>query len=150
QAKEKIDVVGFAPTHQIFAAKAAVAAQQDRHAGPLLPKLSHDPLDVRQAAGRGVDVAGPQERGQRVIAAENVQRQITIIAIVAVKKPPQLLAVNGGVGSIEIEDDAVWTRGTLAEKRIDKEVLHLGQIADDFLVAAVLIGADGCEFESIE
>src|SRR5947209_9495371 len=41
-------------------------------------------------------------------AAEDVQRQIAIAIVVAVKEPPLLMPVQRIVGGIEIEDDLLW------------------------------------------
>src|SRR5450759_2806365 len=44
QAEHVIDAVRLAPTHQLVVGKSAVAAQDDAHAWPASPDLSHDCL----------------------------------------------------------------------------------------------------------
>jgi hypothetical protein len=40
-----------------------------------------------------------------LITAEHIERQETIFIVIAMKEPLFLIAVNGNVGGIEIEDD---------------------------------------------
>lgn len=55
----------------------------------------------RSAYGLPGDIRGPQLGTQQVLAAEDVQRQVAVVAVVAVKEPPRLTAVDrvgGGIG----------------------------------------------------
>ena len=54
---------------------------------------------------RTVDVRGPQKGAQKKTAAENVQRQKTVVAIIAPVESAFLLAVNGIVRRVEVEYD---------------------------------------------
>ncbi len=49
----------------------------------------------------------PQPRTQHLLSAENVERQIAIVVVVAVEEPAFLLAVQRQVGGVDIEDDLV-------------------------------------------
>jgi hypothetical protein len=48
-------------THQVLAAEAAVAAHHDAHVRPVAADVGHDPRQVLEQPGRGVDVRGPQQ-----------------------------------------------------------------------------------------
>ena len=52
----------------------------------------------------GVDVAGPQVGHQQLVAAEDVQRQEAVMIVVAVEEAALLVAVDGVVGGVEVED----------------------------------------------
>ena len=46
QTEQKVDAVGLAPAHQLLAAEAGIAAQQNAHARPARPNLRDDPGDL--------------------------------------------------------------------------------------------------------
>ncbi len=45
-----------------------------------------------------------------MLAAEDVQRQVTIILVVAVKEPTRLVAVNQVIRRVQVQDDALRWR----------------------------------------
>ena len=47
----------------------------------------------------------PQPRAQYMLAAENIQRQIAVVVVVAVEEAPFLLAVQRQIGRVHIQDD---------------------------------------------
>ena len=47
----------------------------------------------------------PQLGAQQMLAAEDVQRQIAVIIVVAVEEPPFLVAVQRIVRGIQVQDD---------------------------------------------
>ena len=55
--------------------------------------------------GGRVDVGAPQLGRQQMRAAEDVQRQIAVAVIVAMKEATFLMPVQRIVGGVEIEDD---------------------------------------------
>jgi hypothetical protein len=46
QAEHIVDMILFAPAHQVFAAEAGVGAEHDLHPRPALPQLRHDTADL--------------------------------------------------------------------------------------------------------
>jgi hypothetical protein len=108
----------LAPRHDRLAAEAGVAAHEDAHVRPLLAQHRHDALELVNGAGRSVDVGPPQPGHQQVVAAEDVERQVAVVAVVAVEEVPFLLAVQRVVGGVEVEHDLLGSRG----KRLDEHV----------------------------
>ena len=56
QAEQEVDAVDLAPTHQLLAAEAGVAAKQNAHVRPTRPDLRDDPRDLLLRARTPVDV----------------------------------------------------------------------------------------------
>ncbi|HEX4793922.1 MAG TPA: hypothetical protein VH370_09030 [Humisphaera sp.] len=122
---ETRNLVPLAPAHDVIAAESAVAADDDLYRRPRLADALCDPLDLRQCTGRCVYVAGPQAGAQYVLAAENVQWQETVIAVVAVKEGPQLIAMHRIIRRVQVQHDP---RGRLAlrrQKLLDQQVLDV-------------------------
>ncbi len=61
QAKEEINVMILAPTHQRFAAETAVATHHDVHVRPMLPHIRDDALQMLEQPDRLVKVGRPQQ-----------------------------------------------------------------------------------------
>jgi hypothetical protein len=95
QPEQKLYAIIFAPTHQLVPAEAGVSAQDDLHFRPGQPDLRDDSADFRKTAERGVVMGFPQPRSQNMLSAEDVQWQITIVAVIAVEEPPFLVACKG-------------------------------------------------------
>ena len=59
-------------------------------------------------------LAAAQLGCQQVLAAEDVERQVAVAIVIAVKEPAFLMAVQRVVGGIEIEDDLLrWLADAL-------------------------------------
>src|SRR5512135_3941577 len=85
-----------------------------------------------------------------MIAAENVQRKEAIVLVVAVKEPAQLMAVDGVVGGVEIQDDLIQRQGMGLEEQLDEEVLYGSRATDHLFVPAILVGPDRGKFQTVE
>lgn len=85
-----------------------------------------------------------------MIAAETIERQETVLVVVAVKEFAELVAVHRVVGGVEVEHDAFRRQDVLRQKGVDEKVLHGGELRGDLLVSAAGIGPDGREFQAIE
>src|SRR5262249_12844163 len=109
-----------------------------------------DPLQVLEQTGGRIDVRGPQQRQQRMIATENVQGQIAVFVVVAVEKTAQLMTVQRRVGGVRIENDPAGREQILLHEGLDQETLHRIQVADDFLVPTGAVSSDGSEFQAVE
>ena len=105
ETEDVVDPVRLAPAHQGLAGEAAVGAQEDPHPRPMLADLADDPPDLLDRTGTGVDVRPPELGREQVPAAEDVERQVAVAAIVAVEEPAFLMAVQRVVGSVEVEHD---------------------------------------------
>ena len=67
----------------------------------------------------GLSFANKSSRPQKIL-----QRQIAVAFVVAVEEPAFLLAMDGIVGRVEIEDDALRRRGLAFEKQTDEQLFH--------------------------
>ena len=74
--------------------------------GQSLTDVVHQAFHLRLAACRRILIGGPQTRTQQMLAAKDIQRQLTIAVVIAVKKAPFLVAVQGQIGHIQIQDKA--------------------------------------------
>ena len=139
--------MGLAPGHDLLAAEAAVGPQQDAHLRPSRPDLRNDPLQLRDGAKRSVVVGRAQLGRQQVLAAEDVQGQVTEFLVIAVEEAALLMAVQRVVGGVEIEGDLRRCRTVSVEKEVDEHGLDLGCIIADLVVARWLRPA---QFQSVE
>ena len=68
-------------------------------------------------------------------AAEDVQRQIAIAVIIAVKEAPFLMAVQRVVGGVEVENDLLGRLPMRFQEQIDKQCFDLAAIPGNAVVA---------------
>src|SRR5215467_11217764 len=68
-------------------------------------------------------------------AAEDVQRQIAIAVVIAVKEAALLVPVQRVVGGIEVENDSLGRLPVRVQKQIDKQRLDLGRVPANAVVA---------------
>ena len=97
------DPVVLAPAEHPPAAEPGVGAQHDLHLGPALAKRLHQHRQHRPGVLRPVDAARPQVRHQQVPAAEHVQRQVAVVAVVAVEEALLLSPVQARVRRVEVQ-----------------------------------------------
>jgi hypothetical protein len=147
QPEHVVDAVLLAPSHQLLAAEAGIGAQQDAGARPRLADLADDAGHLLDRAGGGVDVGAPQLGRQQVAAAEDVERQIAVAVIVAVEEAAFLMAVQGVVGGVEIEDNLLRRRPVRRQEQGDEQPLDRRRIVGDLVVARRRRTA---QFEAIE
>ena len=69
----------------------------------MLTQVGDNPLDFAECPGTGIAIGCAQTGTQQVIATEHIERQITVVAIVAVKETPFLFAVQRIVRGIQIQ-----------------------------------------------
>ena len=82
-------------------------------------------------------VRAPQFGRQQVIAAEHVERQVTVAIIISVEEAPLLASVDRIVGCVQVERDAGWRLGMSVLEQIDEGVLDGVGIVGDLMVAIV-------------
>ncbi len=76
QTEDIIDAVVLALGHQRLAGE--VSAQHDLDCRPARVDLPNDPLHLLERPGTGVDIGAPQLCRQKVVAAEDVERQVAV------------------------------------------------------------------------
>jgi hypothetical protein len=92
----------------------------------------------------------PQLGTQQMLAAEDVQRQVTVMLVVAVKETAQLMPVQRIVGRVQIQHDRLARLGGERQKRIDKPVFQLPMPRRDLLIAALRRSSHRRQFQAIE
>jgi hypothetical protein len=73
---------------------------------------------------------------QEMPAAEHVERQVAAAVGVTVKEPTLLMAVQGIVGRVEVEDDLLGRPSVRFEEKVDEQRLDRPRIVADLLVAS--------------
>ena len=68
--------------------------------------MRHDAGNLLLGAVGGILVGGAQFGGEQMPASEDVERQITVAVVVAVEMPALLLAVDGIVRGVQVDDHA--------------------------------------------
>ncbi len=74
-----------------------------------------------------------------MLAAEDVERQITVMAIIAVKETALLLAVEWVVGGIQIEHDLRRRIGVRFQKHLDQQAIDGFRLHHDLVIAFLLV-----------
>lgn len=145
QAEQVLDGVLLAPVHQFLTGEAGIGAQHDAQLGPALAQLAHDARDLLNRAGGGGDVGGPQLGAQQVIAAEDVERQVAVIAVIAMEEaaPPDCRAGDRRWRPDRARSLRAGPRarqGTSHEQRLDRR-----RIVADFVIARRLRPRISCD-----
>ena len=100
----------FTPAEQVIPAKARVGPDDDRDLRPALPNPADDPFQFLHRSRGPIDIGTPQPGAQQMLPREDVQREITVVAVVTVKEPAFLLAMDRVVGRIQIQHDLLGRR----------------------------------------
>ena len=147
QPEHKVHAVLLAPAHQLVAAEAGIAAQNDFHPRPRRPNLRHNSSNFLQTPERGIVIGFPQSRAQNVLAAKDIQRQIAILVVVAVEQPPFLFAVQRQVRGVHVQNNL--SRGVLMRF---KEHLHQQLVNPRFPKRDLLIAilSSGPQFHPVQ
>ena len=123
-----------------MAAKAAVGAENDLHPRPGPAQA----LDQQGQYGPGVfgvvDFAGAQIADQKLLAAENIERQKAVVVVIAVEKAAFLAAVDDIVGGVEIEHPLLGRLFVGGDKGVDHGFVHPPDITTS---GAVFQAAEG-------
>src|SRR5262249_1189579 len=107
----------------------------DAHLRPPLANLGDDASQFFDRTGRTVDIGWPQLGGQQVTPAKDIERQIAVTVVVAMKEPTLLLAVHWVVGGIQIDRDLAWVALVRLWEYIDKQLADGHRIVTDLMVA---------------
>ncbi len=85
----------------------------------------------------------------RCQAAEDVQRQVAVTAVVAMEEAPFLLAVQRVVGGVQIEDDLVRCLLVRLDEARDEQRLEGRRIVSNLVIARTVLGVGGM-FEPVQ
>ncbi len=150
QTEHIVNAIGFAPLHDRLAAKTRVSTNNDARLRPMLAYLSNNPAQFLHTARRPVLVRWTQSRTQQMLAAEDVQRQIAVAAVVAVKEAPFLLTVQRIVGGIQIQPDFFRGPRVRFDKQIDQQPVDTLSVGHDPLVTTPRSRFRTAQLQSIE
>lgn len=85
-----------------------------------------------------------------MLAAEDVQRQVAVAAVVAVKEAPRLIAVQAVVGGLELEYDPRRLPLLALDGEIHQCLVGRGEVESDLLVARGFAGIGGRSLQPVE
>src|SRR5262249_5466831 len=112
-------------------------AHQDADGGPGRAQLGDDAAQDVHGPQAGVDGAGtqPDGQGEAAVPLVDVQGQVLVLPEITVVATEGLVAVGGGIGGIDVEDQCRGRLRAGADKEID-------QVAVEDLQTLGLGGAD--------
>ena len=142
----------FDPGHQLVATKAAVAAHNDlRVLAEARANGGNDLLQGIERAVTAITIRGAQLRPERDVAAKAIERQVTVVAVVAVVEAPFLAAVNAVVGRVEIEHDDLALACDGLHALAQQQRFDLAGVRPDLARAAArLVGVLRAELQAVE
>lgn len=71
-----------------------------------------------------VDLGRAQVADQQLVAAKHIQRQETVVVVIAVEKPALLVAVHRVVGGVEVEDQLLGRCSMGRDKPLQKNLVY--------------------------
>src|SRR5262249_35233812 len=110
----------------------------------------HNPLDLIERPTARPLVRRVQPRAEQKIAAEEIQRQIAVFLIVAMKEASFLFAVQRIVSRVQIDDDQLRRLFVRLRKDVDEKIIRPLLIQSDLFVAAILGGIIRTQLQAIE
>lgn len=149
QAEQVIDPMGFAPAHQRIAGKARVGPQHDAALGPVPANVANEALDLFHTACCGVSIGAAQFGYKQMTAAEDVERQIAVTAVVTMEEASFLIAVQGIISRIQIKYDLLRGLGMCLDEAIDKQGLECTCLMGNLVIAIGLLRR-GHMFEPVQ
>jgi hypothetical protein len=72
QAEEIVDLIVFAPGHQVIAGEAGIRPQQNAYLGPGLADPGDDPRHLLDRAGAGIDIGLAQPGAEEMPPAKDI------------------------------------------------------------------------------
>ena len=100
QTEQIVHLIVLTPGHQRLSGKAGVGPQQDLDLRSGTAQAGDDALDLFEGTGGGIDVGGSQQGAEQMAGAEDVEGQVAVAPVIAMKEPVLLLPVEGIVGGV--------------------------------------------------
>ncbi len=140
----------FTPAEQVIPAKARVGPDDDRDLRPALPNPADDPFQFLHRSRGPIDIGTPQPGAQQMLPREDVQREITVVAVVTVKEPAFLLAMDRVVGRIQIQHDLLGRRFVGLHEGIHHPAVDPVRVHRDLLVPLLLIDLGAGQLQPVQ
>ena len=135
QSEHVVHVLLLTPGHDLLATEAGVRPDDDVDIRPRLPDPRHDARKFLDGSSSSIDVGRTESGAQQVLAAEDVERQVTIVAVVAVEETRLLIAVQPIVSGVQVQDDLVWRLVVGLQEDIEEHLVYRLLLQHDLLVA---------------
>src|SRR5262249_38928043 len=97
----------------------------------------HDQLDLIERPTARPLVRRMQSRAQQKIAAEEIQWQIAVFPIVAMKEASFLFAVQWIISRVQVDDDQLRRLFMRLQKNVDEKAIRLLLIQSDLFIATI-------------
>ena len=91
-----------------------------------------------------------RRRAQQLLPGKNVEQQVAIVSVVAVKKTSFLVAVQAVVGGVEIEHDALGLAGLGLDVERGQQTVGRAGVENDLFVAAGRAGLGRGQLQAVE
>ena len=131
QANDIEETLLLAPLQKLISTESAIPTDDDLNVLPSGADHAHDARQLlRHSFGR-VDLRRAQLRAQKVVPAEDIQRQITITIVMPVEEPSLLLAMQLVVRHVQIQHDLLGASRVAGEERLHEELLNHLLIGND-------------------
>ena len=140
----------FTPAEQVIPAKARVGPDDDRDLRPALPNPADDPFQFLHRSRGPIDIGTPQPGAQQMLPREDVQREITVVAVVTVKEPAFLLAMDRVVGRIQIQHHLLGRRFVGLHEGIHHPAVDPVRVHRDLLVPLLLIDLGAGQLQPVQ
>ena len=150
-ADDVVHAVVLAPGQQFLAGVGGVGPHQDAEPGPPAAKPGDDAGERFGRARSGAGVARPEHGAQRVLAAEDVERQEAVVAVVAVEGAALLAAVHLVVRRVDVEHEPRRrqpSRPGLDEQFGEQRLERLGVMGDPVIPSRPPV--PGCVLEAVQ
>ena len=128
----------FHPSSSTRCCRTGISQQGYLHVRPSCADLRHVLWIFYLTPGRRVPLRLPQARTQKLISAEDVQRQVALAVIVAVGEAPFLFPMQGKVGGVHIQHDFLRRRGVGFQEHLDQQLIDAVFPKRDLLIAMLI------------
>ena len=144
------DVVVLAPRHDGVAAASRISPAVEPRLGKVTANRQDEAPPFFEATRRGVLARWRPPGAPKRLAAEDVERQVTVATGVAMKEPAFLGTVQRVIGRIEVEPSLARGPRMRFHQELDQQLIEGLRTRDDALVAVRRRRLGVAEFQAVE
>ena len=100
--------------------------------------------------GGTVLISRAQPRTQQLLAAEDIQREVAVMPVIAVEETPFLMSMQRIIRRIHIQNDLRRCRIMGLQKKINQQLIHRLRMRHNLLVAARRSGIPWCQLQAVQ